>query len=461
MRAGICIVMHNPQHGTPYAKAGPSGNGRRKSATCLAHLFRTLCLLALLSPAAQADPVEITVDKARPAAITHLQLGITHAQHTVDAAAPEAAEKSKRLLAQVAVYHNQHIMGWGADNPNPAPGVYDFRSLDARLALIESMNGIPVLTLCGAPDWMKGGQPNQTDWSKIEIPPLPEHYADFAALAKTIAKRYPKVRHYQVWNEMKGFWNVNTNNWEYQNYTRLYNLTYDALKSVSKEINVGGPYLVIEGTGSRKSDNWYCEAPIRKRQHELIDYWMQNIHGADFIVVDRSIPDPHDKSDYTPAELMGLTETFGDTIRELRRKTLLPVWFAEYYGAKGSPEFTAAHYASIYHHMMLQGAFVALLWSPMQSDVDHGIITDARKPAGPQILPHYAVFKIFREEFPPGTLLYNTESSSPTVEAVASLNRMLLINKSNAQVEITLPHSAQPPLKPYEVRLIERNPDGP
>ena len=426
------------------------------------------CFLSFLTPfpspltsASHAAPVIITIDKSRPATLTQLQLGVTHTQHTIDLGLPDSVAQARKLLAEVATYHNQHIMGWGADNPNPAPGVYNFKSLDARLALIESMNGTPILTLCAAPDWMKGEPPNKTDWSKIEVAPLPQHYADFAALAKTIAKRYPKVKHYQVWNEMKGFWNPKINNWDYENYTRLYNLTYDALKSVSKDIQVGGPYLVIEGTGSNKKGPWPAEPPIRKRQHDLIDYWLEHLHGADFIVVDRSIPDFHDKNPYTSAELMSFTETFGDTVRQLRQKTPLPIWFAEYYGATSSPEFTAAHYASIYHHMMLQGAFVALLWSPMQSDINHALLSDTRNPGGPQPLPHYAVFKIFHDHFPPGTLLYTTDSSSPDVEAIASLNKIVLINKSNATIDVTLPNSAPPPLQPYEVRLLDRNPDGP
>jgi hypothetical protein len=75
--------------------------------------------------------------------------------------------------------------------------------LDSRIALIRRTGGTPVTTLCCVPDWMKGGRPGTTDWSKLEVAPAPGHYADFAALAATIARRYPFVRHFLflVWNE--------------------------------------------------------------------------------------------------------------------------------------------------------------------------------------------------------------------------------------------------------------------
>ncbi|GAA2924093.1 hypothetical protein GCM10020221_20110 [Streptomyces thioluteus] len=41
-------------------------------------------------------------------------------------------------------------MGWGAENPEPAPGRYDFESLDERVALMRATGAVPVLT-CAAP----------------------------------------------------------------------------------------------------------------------------------------------------------------------------------------------------------------------------------------------------------------------------------------------------------------------
>nr|BFE82654.1 hypothetical protein GCM10020093_052550 [Planobispora longispora] len=83
--------------------------------------------------------------------------GVTHTEYSADDELPEAVEVAGHLLARVPMVQNQHIMGWGAGNPEPAPGKYDFRDLDARVKLMSDSQGVPVITLCCAPDWMKGG----------------------------------------------------------------------------------------------------------------------------------------------------------------------------------------------------------------------------------------------------------------------------------------------------------------
>nr|BFE82653.1 hypothetical protein GCM10020093_052540 [Planobispora longispora] len=60
-----------------------------------------------------------------------------------------------------------------------------------------------------------------------------------------MARRYPTVKHFMVWNEFKGFWNNAQNRWDAEAYTELYNKVYDALKAVDEDIKVGGPYVPI------------------------------------------------------------------------------------------------------------------------------------------------------------------------------------------------------------------------
>jgi arylsulfatase A-like enzyme len=129
--------------------------------------------------------IRISVDRGRIEGHSRFSLGVTHTQRSLDTGGDgQAIARGKELLAAACRYHNVHIMGWGTMNPNPAPGVYDWESLDRRMAMVRSIPGaVPVVTLCAAPDWMKGGKPGQTDWSKIEVAPLPEHYKDFADLA--------------------------------------------------------------------------------------------------------------------------------------------------------------------------------------------------------------------------------------------------------------------------------------
>ena len=59
-------------------------------------------------------------------------------------------------------------MGWGGGNPEPSPGKYDWGSLDVRVETMRRTGARMVITLCCAPDWMKGGEPGETDWSNLE-----------------------------------------------------------------------------------------------------------------------------------------------------------------------------------------------------------------------------------------------------------------------------------------------------
>eukprot|EP00730_Choanoeca_flexa_P012930 TRINITY_DN4781_c0_g1_i2.p1 TRINITY_DN4781_c0_g1~~TRINITY_DN4781_c0_g1_i2.p1 ORF type:complete len:292 (+),score=29.66 TRINITY_DN4781_c0_g1_i2:122-997(+) len=221
---------------------------------------------------------------------TSFEIGVTHTHDDVSEwSDPASADRAKRLLSnRVIRFQNQHIMGWGADNPQPAPGYYNWTSLDARIEMIRQTNGTGVLALCCAPDWMKGGQANTTDWSKIAVAPLAEHYKDFAALASRVAERYPDIAHFQVWNELKGFWNQSANRWAYDNYTTMYNLVHAAVKRVRPDAIIGGPYvpfgnLLPPGTPSPVMGPW---GSINPNSLDAVAYWLEHKVAADFVCVD-------------------------------------------------------------------------------------------------------------------------------------------------------------------------------
>lgn len=193
-----------------------------------------LAALGVAAPAGASDAPE--------AAVT-FQVGLTHTQQSVDDE-PESRASAEALLETVGPLQNQHLMGWGAENPEPEPGVYDWSSLDERIALIERTGGVPVITLCSAPGRMKGA-----DDCNMDAAPTPEHYDDFADLAVETARRCPQVRYFQVRNELKGFQDEERNRWDHEGYTELYNLlqpgVYTRLKEHDPDLIVGGPYVSL------------------------------------------------------------------------------------------------------------------------------------------------------------------------------------------------------------------------
>jgi hypothetical protein len=408
--------------------------------------------------AGRQPDVVVTVDRNKPAGVSQLAVGATHSQRSLDTwGDSDAIARGKALLARAAAYQNQHIMGFGVLNPNPAPGVYDWSGLDRRVRLMRETGAIPTITLCCAPDWMKGGESGQTDWSQIEVAPLPKHDDDFAELARQVALRYPDVKHFLVWNEMKGFWNAKENNWDYVRYTKLYNKVYDALKSVNSDIQVGGPYLVIEGTGS-ETGPWWSDRPITKRNRAVLEYWLKHKHGADFLVVDRSVKSSHDKNTYSAAELLAFTRLFSDIAGQLRAMTDLPIWWAESYFARDDeqPDFEAAGIASMLYHQLAGGSAVSMCWSPEARPRRLGgqhLFTPTLGSDGGLPLPAFYVYQAFRDHFGPGTGLYQASSSSTDLEVLASADHVLLINKRPGTLVVEV-NQTRVTLGGYAVRVL-------
>ena len=88
---------------------------------------------------------------------------------------------------------------------NPAPGRYDWSSVDDQMAWLREIGLVPIADLChfGVPDWIDG----------FRDPALPTHLAEYA---RAFAIRYPWVRYFTPVNEvfvaanfssMVGWWN--------------------------------------------------------------------------------------------------------------------------------------------------------------------------------------------------------------------------------------------------------------
>ena len=411
-------------------------------------LLAIVFLLASVASVYADEPIIVRVDRSATDGVSHFSIGVTHTGPKWEDGDPQAVVRAEELLARGVKYQNQHLMNWGTADPEPKPGVFNWGSLDKRIALIRSMQGIPVITLCSAPGWMntsgqdRARQTGPYTWADARV--ADDHVTDFAELSKQAALRHLDVKHFQIWNEYKGYWDKATGNWDYKKFTDFYNAVYDAVKSVRPDAQVGGPYYPFNGDPTPKA--W-----------KVIDYWLKHKHGADFVCFDGWVAGyPPTSASGEEAQKMRSTDYFGRIADEFRARTNLPIWISEFYGGwSGNPQFTAANHASCYLHALRRGVSVVLLWDAELQKWNY-LFTSTKTADGGKPSPHYEVVKTFNDNFGPGVQLYKATSSSPDVEVLASATKMLLINKRNTTVTLAV-DGRQVLLTPYEVRLV----DGP
>jgi hypothetical protein len=384
--------------------------------------------------------------------------GFTHTQFSVDVGAPEAVTAARRSLEGTRLVQVQALMGWGAENPEPTPDEYDFDSLDRRIAFIEASGGIPVITLCCAPDWMKGGTPGETDWGDLETAPLPEHYADFAELAAVVAERYPGVRHYMVWNEFKGFFDDERGRWDVEAYTDLYDQVHAALKGVDPGIRVGGPYLDMaaapEGVDDRStlSGTW---GSVDQRTLDAFEFWLANADGADFVVVDghaTALPG---------SDPVAALEKFPAVTAWMAARTDLPVWWAEWYVDPAAQEWPPEQQRAVHVAAMLQfaagGADTVLFWSPRPAADGCAtcLWTDPWQDAGGRAQPLLVdVLQPLARWFPPGTSVERLPAP-PGVIALAQPSVAVAVNTTAAPAPVSVDGSTTT-VGPFETRWLPR-----
>jgi hypothetical protein len=397
-----------------------------------------------------------------------LSLGVVYNQNTLPPwGKPEEQQAAKSILSKGHFYQAIFLMGWGDGNPEPSPGVYDWSSLDRRIAIIRETAGIPVLNLCCAPDWMRGGQPGETDWKTLpRTAPKPEHFADFADLARKAAQRYPDVKYYQVWGELKGFWNRDERRWDVERYTQLYNLVYSALKAENPDIKVGGPYMMMPPRLSPPRPST-VNGPYGAVGQEFLDgveYWLAHKKGADFIDIDATSI----ALDGVPDDIYESTRLFSDVNQWIRARTNLPIWWCEYYpvptnhdsnvpiGEFGADAQNTILTATLIHMEPL--ASVALRWAPegvaskpVQGD-QMSLWSDTTAPGGGQPFPFATTMEKFPECFPQGGMLAFPAVSGPGVLAMASANCTLLVNERAMPVSVDV-NNRTFIMRPYEVRF--------
>ncbi len=385
--------------------------------------------------------------------------GFTHTQFSADHGAEPAVSAVADALRAQPLVQVQAIMGWGAENPEPAPGEYDFDSLDSRMEFIRRSGGIPVITLCCAPDWMKGGRAGDTDWSEIETAPRPEHYSDFAELSAEVALRYPDVRHFIVWNELKGFFDDDTKRWDAAAYTALYNEVHAALKAVRSDILVGGPYMGMATTPPAETDHasavrgdW---GAVDQRSLDVVEHWLRHNRGADFVVVDGHAT----TAGGAPDEFAAL-DKLAAVSSWVRERTGLPLWWAEWYVGPDQDDWSAERRIALRTAALVEmarsGVDTALYWNPTPRDAGCAtcLWTDTENADGGVPLPFLTILQKFAYAFPEGTR-FDEVPEPPGVRILAQEHRMVAVNTGAERVAFEI-DDRPVDLGPYETRWLER-----
>lgn len=297
----------------------------------------------------------------------------------------QALSSARRVMSSIpGMLEDTAIMDWGLPDPEPSPGVFNLSALAARISLIRSTGGTPVITLCAAPDWMKAG-------SGPEVPPTPGHYHDFALLAAKIAQSFPQVKYFVVWNELKGFWNPADHQFEIGQYTNMYNDVYSAIKQVRPDALVGGPYAPTQPYATAQPGNLDSTPHgawgyLNQAVLYAINYWLANKAGADFITVDG--PDYPGSGPIT--DPLTATNKYAAVNQWLRQRTSLPIWWMESRlqptGSGWSASRAAAIRVATLAQLASSGARTGMQWQPQQEQdwPDRGLWTATNSPGGGQ-----------------------------------------------------------------------------
>ena len=459
------------------------------------------------SPTAQPSLVNITVDRSKAVGTSQLTTGLSYADNSLSSTSesmyPAAVENVKLLIQQGIPLENTPIMSWGVADPWPDPSQPEptnWDTLDSRLQLVLDTHGTPIITLCEAPWWMKGQlQANGTtklltaadEWTSLGYTSriLDNKMSAWLHLVQRVAERYMvppyNVRYFQVWNEMKGYYNPATNDYDYttspgdpsganakHGYTYMYNQVYARLRQVATSlsinpdsIKIGGPYTTMNSWSSRsQAKPSHISEPfgvLDQRPLDILSYWLQHKTGAGFITFDAfngnrdriNLVDPFGAAEKA-ADITSWIRSLNDT--QYPGAKTLPIWLSEWDASpySGPPDklFNNAVKAYTMMKFLKAGGSVALEWGGFwDGGTSTGLWTYISDGGQPD--PWYYSYKAFKDDFPAGTPLYSTTVSAPgIVEALASNKALMLINKTPTTLTVQVNGTIML-LSPYQVHI--------
>jgi hypothetical protein len=165
------------------------------------------CLLAPAGRSASAEECLSCVDSSRLGAYVAGGLGLY-------APADDWRKDAERCVAIKAGIVRFNSDAW--DVLEPRPGVYDWSSLDAALAVIEERGLQMLFTLPISSGWNRGPIPRDSDVTPSHFPT--EDLKSVRSFARALAGRYrDRIKAYEVWNEpdFDPFWKGRANASEY------------------------------------------------------------------------------------------------------------------------------------------------------------------------------------------------------------------------------------------------------
>ena len=191
----------------------------------------------------------------------------------------------------------------------------------------------------------------------------------------------------------------------------------------------------------------------------MIEYWLAHAHGADFVSVDARTAS---RDGTLATDEFTATEKFAAVARWLRDRTALPIWWSEFYVQPQDARWSEAQQDAVMTRALMtmaeSGASVALIWQPEGAPgACHGCLwSDTATSAGGEPTPFARSLSAFVAGFPAGVRLSKVSVSSPKVEALASMNTLLLVNTSADPVQAVVGDQSVP-LGGYEVRYVARS----
>lgn len=484
-----------------------------KRTTPILLLVLLLHVFFICTAGAAPPPISVHVDLSTPIGTSAFSPGLTHVDTTLTPYGNDttAVNNVKSLIRGAIPYEATPIMAWGVDDPWPDPSQAEpsnWATLDSRVQLIQETGGIPVLTLGEAPWWMKGQlqaggttyQLTQADeWSSIAYSSriLDNKMDAWLHLVQRVAERYMappyNVRYFQVWNELKGYYNPMLNNYDYTNssgnpsgpnamhgYTYMYNQVYQRLMSVADELHIaqasvkiGGPYVVMDTWSTMRQSNpssiTTAYGTFDQRPLDVIQYWLQHKIGAGFITLDGG---NNNKDNINLTDPFTASQKFADVTRWIRSldnsiypgAATLPIWWAEWYAAPYTDTANDTYNNAVKSYAMIEllkaGGAVPFSWGGTgEGTQSSGLWTTTRMNASNRgrALPWYYSYKDFRNDFPSGTILYNTLVSAPnSIEALASSNMLMLVNKTASNLLVDVDGTFLT-LTPYQVVVLNQH----